>query len=201
MAACVRQRNSGCRQAAGFSRFSANAMALPWKAFSRKPAVRARRATVWRDWKCGSKITSVTNLSHRRVPIWNLAQHCHQDRPVEPVAAQFAFPYPGLQEFNVCEICGARFFPRPLQHAGLNIHGDNFAGRADLRRNRDGQPARTAADIEHGHARPQIQALYDGRCSIRLCDWIVQLDHPAQPCRAWDRTATRREPPDDGAED
>jgi hypothetical protein len=77
----------------------------------------------------------------------------------------------------------------------LNIHGDDFAVRADFSRDGDGQPAGATAQIQYRHARSDIQALDDGRRAIGFRKWIVELDQPAQGCRTGNRPTTGRKPP------
>src|SRR5262245_31708693 len=109
-------------------------------------------------------------------------------------------PSPPSRNRILARLAAAAFFPRALKHPGLNIHGHDFALRPDLPGDRDGKPTGTAAGIQHGHARLQLQTLDDDRCLIGLREGIVDLHQPAQPYRTGDRTAAGTDAPYDGDE-
>ena len=164
-----------------------------------------------RVWKWGSNITSVTDSTppglqriidflQRRLPIGELAQHRHQQGAIEPIAAELALPRCRLKKANVGELRGACFFPCPVEHTCRDIHGHDLALRADHLAERDREPARAAAEVQYGHAGVDIQTLHDDRGAICLGEGIVQLDEPAQPRRARDRTAAGHQAPYAGGE-
>src|SRR5262249_37802286 len=88
-----------------------------------------------------SRLPGVEDLAYRRFPIRNVAQDRQQQRSIEPIAAEFAFPQPAFEKSNIGEVCGGCLFPRSLENPGLNIHGDDFALRADFAGDRNGKPA------------------------------------------------------------
>src|SRR5262249_34024430 len=145
--------------------------------------------------KHAAGLQGIENLSQRRLPIRNFAQDRHQHRSVEPVGVEFALSQPALEKSNIGEVCGLRFFPGALEHPGLDIHGHDFASRADLPGDRDGNPTRTTAGIQHGHARLQIQTLNDDRRAIGFREGTVQLHQPTQPYRTGDRMAAGTDEP------
>src|SRR5262249_31938775 len=77
---------------------------------------------------------------------------------------------------------------------------DDLALLADPLRERDGEPPGAAAEIEHGHAGPDIRALDDDVRPVGARERAVELDEPAQPCVARDLAGPREHAPHEADE-
>lgn len=143
---------------------------------------------------------SAAKISLSAIAIGNFAQHGHQECAVETIAAKVAMAAGGAHELDIGETDGARFFPRAVEPAFLDVDGDDVTLAADPLRERDGEPPGAAAEIKHGHAGPNVRALDDDCGAVRPGERAVALDQPGQSCLARDPARTRKHAPDDADE-
>src|SRR5262245_14467576 len=198
------------RRVVGLLQVQRECNAIAVKRSLAKPTERASRSTVGRDWKWGSKMISVTDrmppgFKASKISLSAASRSGTSPRTVTSTErsnrSRPSLPSPSPPSRNrILARFAAAAFSRALKHAGLNIHSHDFALRPDAPRDRDGKSAGTAAGIQHGHARLQLQTLDDGRCPIGLREGIVELHQPAQPYRTGDRTAAGTDAPYDGDE-
>jgi len=131
----------------------------------------------------------------RRFPVMDFPEHGDEDGAIERTEVQFAVSDCDLHKVDIGETgplgCGLR----ADEHSGLEVERDNAAGRPDLLRYWNGQPARSAADIEHAHSRPELKVREDRLCLGAFEQRIVALDKPGEPCGAGQRVPARQQAP------
>src|SRR5215470_3354809 len=101
------------------------------------------------------------NLSQRRLALGDLAQDSHENGEVKLAEVQLAISQVHFMEIDIVQTGLPCFFLRPGQHTRLNIDGDDLTLRPNLCSHRNREPARTATNIEHPHARLQCQMFND----------------------------------------
>lgn len=138
----------------------------------------------FRHGKDTTRFKRIEDFFKRCLSVRYFPQHRHEKRPVKLIMLQFAIASSGMNKFDIVKACGLRFFPDPVEHAGLNIESHHQSFFTDLPGQGDSQSTWTTAGVKYRHAGPEVEKLDNDRCPIDSGERIVHFHEPIHPCGA-----------------
>jgi hypothetical protein len=120
----------------------------------------------FRYGKQSPRLQHLKNLSQRGLALRDLTQDSHENGEIKLAEVQFAVSQLYFMEADIVQTCLPCLFPGPGEHTGLNINGDDLTLGPNLFSYWNCEPAGSATNIEHPHARLQSQMFNDHARSI-----------------------------------
>jgi hypothetical protein len=145
---------------------------------STRPRLKVRIGDHFRDRQYAAGLECFENFPKRHRLVWELSEHSDEDGAIEGAEMQFTVSDCDLLKVDIGKTGPFGRGLRAGEHSGLQVESDNAAIRPDLFRHRNGQAARSAADVEHAHSRPQIKMRDDRLCLGAFEKRIVALYKP-----------------------